>query len=114
MEDIVFLNETDKDLYNTSKYRCKLSVCFPPEDLDDVLSTDEVIFLVKNNKCYCHNADKPKTYIIVRKRPESNGITVRDALIQLCKVKLQPCSHRFLEGFTQVPGTIEFTMSLGS
>lgn len=98
-------------------HRSRFIVCLDEQELDEVLSEDlPVIYVRVQYRCFCYPMGAPRqaSYIVVRRPPEKDVITARDAVRAMVKARLDTrCNHRFLEGFEKYSNN-EFDTVWGS
>ena len=79
------------------------TVSIPIEDIDDVVSTENIIMVKCSYKCCCYSTcPKVSEWFNIR-CPTDDKITNRTILNELMKQNLKlECNHQFIEGFDQI------------
>ena len=79
------------------------TVSIPIEDIDDIVSTENVIMVKCSYNCHCYSAcPKVPNWFNIR-CPTDGKITNRTILNELVKQNLNlECNHQFIEGFDQL------------
>ena len=98
----------------------KFSICCVEsiEDLNKLIDGENEIIILKITKnCYCFsNCPTPNEYINVKRKSNTNSITIRDCIETLIEYNFNPeCNHMFLEGFDKTKlSSIQYEPSFGS